>query len=671
MRYNEVTTLYVSSNDDGKKYNGYYPYPMGKGLDGPLFSLQDAIKAVEELRGGGALQPLIIKILGGEYFLSAPVTISFPVSNLIIEPYDNTPVIVNGGKKIENFKRTVFNGAECFGAYIEDVKTGKWNFTDLYVNEIRAEYSRYPETGFLYKVSAENPGEELYDSSKWFIAKTEDLNGIENIEDCILSYCHYWIDEHSPIESYDSKTGKLVMSYNSRFNLNHNFQYYLENVPSMFKKPNQWYLDRKRGMLYYIPTDKNISSDDISVYAPVVDSLFEISGESEKNLLCRSIRIKGITFKNSRGDYASYCDVFGNYQGKPYASDAQGISNAKGVLNILDSSDITVENCIFTNFGIHGLNVGNGCSDIRILKNKFYDGGAGGIKVDGGEYGKPENTYTRNIEISDNLIERCGRRYLSACGILIKNACNNKITHNHITDLYYTGISIGWTWGYKPNISRDNLISKNHIHNIGQGVLSDMGGIYLLGAQPGTEVSYNLIHDVKSLEYGGWAIYNDEGSSGIVVENNICYNVSEDCYHMNYGTSNLIRNNIFAFAGKEIMRVTLPEKHISNFYENNIIYSSGVPIHRFEEVQLNEQSFICRNNLLFDSSRKNSVLYIDAEGFRTFDEISAKGIEEGSLIADPLFKSPENYDFTLDKNSPAFKIGFKEFDISDVGIRNQ
>lgn len=663
MRYNEVSTLYVSADNDGNKYNGYYPYPTGNGFDGPLFSVQEAIDVVGEMRGGGMLQPIIIKILGGEYFLSDPVMISSPVSNLIIEAYDSSPVILNGGKKIENFCKTLFNGKECLGAYIEDVKNGKWNFTDLYVNGVHAEYTRYPENGFLYKISAENPGEELYDSSKWFIAKTEDLNCIENIEDCMLSYCHYWIDEHTPIESYDRETGKLVMAYNSRFNINHNFQYYLENVPSMFGKANQWYLDRKNGMLYYMPENKDTDSESIAAYAPVSYSLIEISGN------CRSIRIKDIIFKNNRGDYASYQDVFGEYQDKPYASDAQAISNAKGIFNISDSSNIRIENCTFTNFGVHGVNIGNGCKDIEILKNKFYDGGAGGIKVDGGTSLKHEYAVTRNIEISDNIIERCGRRYLSACGILVKNSFSCKITHNDISDLYYTGISVGWTWGYKSNISRDNLISKNHIHNIGQGVLSDMGGIYLLGAQPGTVVSYNLIHDVKSLEYGGWAIYNDEGSCGIVVENNICYNVSENCYHMNYGTSNMIRNNIFAFADAEMMRVTRPEKHISNFYENNILYSSGVPMHRFEKPQLAEMNFICRSNIMYDKKRESEIVYVNEDGFREFEEIQGKGIELNSIIADPLFKDAENYDFTLSENSPAFTVGFKRIDMSHVGVR--
>jgi len=108
------------------------------------------------------------------------------------------------------------------------------------------------------------------------------------------------------------------------------------------------------------------------------------------------------------------------------------------------------------------------------------------------------------------------------------HAAGNIITHNHIHDLYYTGISAGWRWGYNESVARDNLIEKNHIHDIGQGWLSDMGGIYTLGVQPGTVLRGNLIHDVNKASYGGWAIYLDEGSSHIIVENNICYRINEN-----------------------------------------------------------------------------------------------------------------------------------------------
>jgi len=48
------------------------------------------------------------------------------------------------------------------------------------------------------------------------------------------------------------------------------------------------------------------------------------------------------------------------------------------------------------------------------------------------------------------------------------------------------------------NGSRDNYIACNHIYNLGKRVLYDIGGVYLLGAQP--EI-YCLFNGVKTLAF--------------------------------------------------------------------------------------------------------------------------------------------------------------------------
>ena len=115
------------------------------------------------------------------------------------------------------------------------------------------------------------------------------------------------------------------------------------------------------------------------------------------------------------------------------------------------------------------------------------------------------------LSISSCEIRACGRVFYSAVGVLIGNSGANKVIHNHIHDIRYSGISVSWHSGYEACHNQGKVIEYNHIHDIGAGYLSDMGGIYTLGPQQGTRLRYNHIHDVRSRTYGGWGIYTDEG----------------------------------------------------------------------------------------------------------------------------------------------------------------
>lgn len=632
--------------------------------------LRAALDETAALRKAGVMQPLTVALRAGEYCLDETIVIGPEISAVTIESLPGNEAVISGGRKITGFTETKFNGVRCFGAFIPGVKSGEWNFTDLYVDGLRADLTRYPVSGGLHKTDIENKGGQLFDGSKWFTAKPEDLAGISNIEDCIVSFCHYWIDEHSPVESYDSGTGKLTLRYRTRFNIIGDIEYYLENVPQYFLEPNQWYLDRAEGMLYYIPRNGEQTPDNIIVHAPVISKLFEIKGDAENGRLVENIRLRNLTFAYTRGDYASELGVQGEKNGTAYASDAQAVSNADGAVSFEGAHRCSVESCSMINFGVHGFVIKEGCDGIAIEKSYIYDGGAGGIKIAGTPSKGPAWGRTHNNKIRDNIIRHCGRRYLSACGILIMHSYENEISHNEISDLLYTGISCGWVWGYGESITRDNIISKNHIYNLGQGLLSDMGGVYLLGLQPGTVVSGNLIHDIKSREYGGWALYTDEGSSFITLENNICYNTSDNCYHQHYGSMNTVRNNIFAFSEGEMIRVSRTEDHMSIIFENNIIYTKGSPVYGLSEAHIKDGRVAAENNIVYSEAEADPVFHKGwgADKLRLGD-MQQYGMEKGTVIADPLFADTANYDFTLRPESPALKMGFRPIDISDVGPR--
>ena len=196
---------------------------------------------------------------------------------------------------------------------------------------------------------------------------------------------------------------------------------------------------------------------------------------------------------------------------------------------------------------------------------------------------------------------------------------------------------------------------------MGHGLLSDLGGIYVLGVQPGTVVCGNLIHHVESADYGGWGIYLDEGSSHVVVENNIVHSVSSESFHQHYGRENILRNNIFALGRKGQVSLTRGEEHNSLTLERNVLISDGQPMIG------GRRSLISDLNLFYDVSVQPRFIWNNDAA--TFAQMQQSGYDLHSLVADPHCHDISGLDFTLEADSPALALGFRLIDMSDVGSR--
>ena len=284
---------------------------------------------------------------------------------------------------------------------------------------------------------------------------------------------------------------------------------------------------------------------------------------------------------------------------------------------------------------------------------------AGGIKVNGAA--DPEPLRTGETIISDNQLHHLGRLNHSGVGVLIMNAFGNAVAHNEIRDLYYTGVSVGWVWGYGPSVSRDNRIEFNHIHHVGQELLSDMGGVYLLGLSPATVVRNNVVHDVAGHDKA-WGLYTDEGSTGIVLENNLVYRTTHGSFHQHYGRDNLVCNNIFAFGRDAQIVRSRDEPHRSFTFERNIVYYRTGEL--FSSVWSGgTDRIVLDHNLYWNPSGAPKFPDDSIDAWR------ARGFDKHSIVADPLFVDPDHEDFRLKPDSPALKLGFRPPDLSAVGPR--
>jgi hypothetical protein len=193
-----------------------------------------------------------------------------------------------------------------------------------------------------------------------------------------------------------------------------------------------------------------------------------------------------------------------------------------------------------SDIGGGGVWFGEGCTDLAANPNAALAG-----FTDCDWYSAP----TAQNEITRNTIHDIGQVFSASAGIGILQSANNNVCSNEVFNTYQTAISVGWTWGYGRSLAHDNLIAFNHVHDIGRGMLSDMGGIYTLGVQPGTVVRNNLIHDVTAFLYGGRGLYQDQGSSHILTHSNVVYRAhSASFVHNSDGEDNVVRDNLLALA---------------------------------------------------------------------------------------------------------------------------
>ncbi|MBM4050924.1 MAG: right-handed parallel beta-helix repeat-containing protein, partial [Planctomycetes bacterium] len=317
---------------------------------------------------------------------------------------------------------------------------------------------------------------------------------------------------------------------------------------------------------------------------------------------------------------------------KTKVADGQAAVHLTAAVVATGARHCAVENCEIAHVGEYALILGEGCKHNRVFHCHIHDLGAGGVRI--GEtvlHREPERQTDHNV-VDNCFIHDGGHVFRAGIGVWIGRSSFNTVSHNEICDFYYSGCSVGWSWGYAATSANHNVFEYNHIHNIGKGVLSDMGGIYSLGVSPGTVERFNLIHDVYSYSYGGWGLYTDEGSSDIVLENNLVYRTKSGGFHQHYGQNNIIRNNIFAFAWEDNVKSGRSDVPNSFTFERNMVLTdNGWPIGG----RLDKENFTLRNNLYWD------VAGADLEfAGHDFAEWQALGKDQGSLIADPLFAAP-------------------------------
>jgi hypothetical protein len=692
------SVIYVSpaGSDD---WSGCLAQPNADGTDGPLATLAAARDAARPMTKS-AEAPLTVRLSGGRYRISEPLVFTPDDSFVTYAADDGETAVIDAGWPVSGWREETIDPAgdgrevAVWTADVSDVIERVGVFRQLFVNGRRARRSRLPKEGYYWVEYAEGtdvgPHPRKPATQKdHFVAGSGDWRAFRNLTDVDVCVMHWWHDDRRGVKSYDEPTRTVTLKeplhrpfiddMNQRF-----ARYYVDNVYEGLSSGGEWYLDRPAKKLYYVPREGE-RIEAAEAFAPGPSGFVSIEGDAEAERYVEGVAFRGVVFEHS--DWRDYNRA------------SQSAGDTPGTITLHGARRCAFEDCEIRHVGNYAFDIQDGCTSLRIIGCTIEDIGAGGIKVNGSDARGARSRRTGRNIISDNHIHALGRVHHGAAGITLKHTFGNLVSHNHLHDLYYTGISCGWVWGYSESVCRDNRIEKNHLHHIGQGQLNDMGAIYLLGVSPGTAIRGNHIHDVKSYKYGGWAVYPDEGSSHLVIENNVCHDCSSQLFHLHFGRESAIRNNVWAFAGEGIIAISrgnlcdwpekgcVPDGRVTNAFtfERNVVITDGAPVFLGGMEKwigdgsgsLRHRNFISDLNVFFDVGGRDVWVadgghLIAEEGYDetwTFDQWREMGNDAHSVVADPKCRDIAARDFSLAGDSPAFALGFRAIDLSDVGPR--
>jgi len=652
-----ITANYIYVSTDGND--------KAKGTkDAPFASVQRALDQVKIFRKSDTTQAVMIVLRQGTYYLEKPLVItpeeaSKNKTSLIIGSDYNEKVILSGGERL-NPKWVPYQG----GILKAKLAPGK-SFDQLFVNGKQQILARYPD----------------YDSTilPWHgyaadAISPERLKKYKHPEGAFIHRMHsgLWGSYHFTIEKVDGN-GVPTMVGGYQMNRNNNGFHpkfnFIENVFEELDTPGEWFYDKIEGVLYYKPV-QGIDMTKAVIEVPVLENIMTLKGTMEQPVYF--VNVFGIKFMHTLRTFMKTKEQLLRSDWAIYRQGALMIDGAERVL---------IDNCEFDSPGGNAIFISNYNRNIIIQGNHIHGAGASGVNIVGSpnavrspsyEYrefvkwsemdtivGPKTDEYPSKCTITGNLIHDIGQIEKQSAGVNLSMASMISISHNSIYDVPRAGINIcDGTWG-GHNIAYNDVFNTvletgdhGSFNSWGRDRywLPDRGEMdKLAAAHPALILADAFkptsIHDNRMRCDKGWDIDLDDGSSNYIIYNNLCLSGG---LKLREGFNRKVYNNILI---NNSFHPHVWFKNSMDKFTNNIVSTPYKPI-RVQDWGKNIDF-----NLFSDTS--------------ALSKARANGTDQHSTAGDPLFVNPMKGDFSVNSESPALHLGFKNFPMDQFGVQRK
>ena len=461
--------------------------------------------------------------------------------------------VINGGVEISSWKK---QGK----FYVADVPTFNGrplDFRQLYINGKKAVRARdVADFEDMHRIINNDPTNEIL----WVPAKAVRKIAKAKYPEMVLH--QMWCIANLRIKSIDIQGDSAAVRFHqpeSRIQFEHpwprpmvtdnghNSAFYLTNAMELLDEPGEWYHDIDARKVYYYPYKGETITQ---ATAPAVETLVNVEGTLDNP-------VSNVRFENVAFEYSTFMrpSLMGNvplqagmyltdgYKLRPqmirpdrnHKLDNQGwLGRPSSAVVVSAANNIDFIGCRFENLASSGLDYEWG-TDGGIIEDCLFTNIGGNAIVAGSFSPAAHETHIpynpadqrevcSNLRIYNNIVRDVTNEDWGTVGILAGYVKGIHIEHNDISDVSYSGISLGWGWTSSINCMHNNEVHRNHIYNYGKHMY-DVAGIYTLGAQPKTFITENSVHSIFTPTYvhdpNHWFyLYTDEGSAFMTVKDN-------------------------------------------------------------------------------------------------------------------------------------------------------
>lgn len=699
----------------------FYVSPLGNDTnigskEAPFATIEKAKLAVRELSSEKREKNITIFLREGTHVVTETIVFGledsgFKGTKISYEAYKNeTPIIssgvaVKGWEKLKEYPLSLPDAAKG-NVWVADIPEGIDRFYTMFDGQTRIPTTH--KEGFTFKdikYEGAKSMNVLHNKDRYLLRKLEFEGGVlknwPNLEDIEVGFAPVpWTMNLLELESVDEKNGIAwtVLEANAppAAKKSHT-KPWVENVIDHLDTAGHWVVNTQERKIYYWPKDGEPSTN---LVVPKLKEYIRVEGlvdyEGATDIPTKNIAFKGITFMHGERD-----SWWKGHKGWGIQHDWDKFDRGNAMVRFRGAENCEITECRFTNSGGSAIRLDLHAQNITIKNNMIDFVGHMGILLCG--YGPGTKDVNKNNTISNNVIHHVGRVMKMGAAVFAWQSGSNMISNNLIHHVPRKAVGIcgirvpilqkrdidfdeasktirwneidnaikdeGTFWQkYTPFLhAKNNIVENNEVYRALEE-LADGSALNVSGAGEGNIMRNNYAHHITSHASG--VMRTDDWQRGTTFENNIIY-MSNVAAIVHKGYNNIINNVIVDCSSKESIRFASYPDEVADYgskIQNNIFYESGNAI-KYYNISYRASEGISKPE---DCNADYNIFYCAENLAAAKKYVASKrkdGIDKNSLITDPLFENIGDRNFKLKENSPAFKLGFKQIDMSSIGLK--